>query len=46
MVGVVHALAAGLVVEAADVTAAAVVVVVDAAAAEPVVGFSREKKID
>jgi hypothetical protein len=37
-----------LVVEAADVTAAAavVVVVVDAAAAEPVVGFSREKKID
>ena len=46
MVGVVHALAAGLVVEAADVTAAAAAVVVDAAAAEPVVGFSRKKKID
>ena len=46
MVGVEHALEAVLVVEAADVTAAAAVVVVDAAAAEPVVGFSREKEID
>jgi hypothetical protein len=40
---------AGLVVEAADVTAAAAVVVVDAVAAavgEPVVCFSPEKEID
>jgi hypothetical protein len=48
VVGVVHALVAGLVVEAVDVTAAAAAVVVDAAVAtvEPVVSFSREKEID